>query len=57
MTSLAPTSPSEKSAQRSTSDRYWDAYQRRTLPKEFLALSVIGATLSFGFIAAVSAFL
>ncbi|MBF4457835.1 MULTISPECIES: hypothetical protein [unclassified Pseudoclavibacter] len=57
MTSLAPTSTSEKSAKRSTSDRYWDAYQRRTLPKEFLALSVIGATLSLGFIAAVSAFL
>ena len=57
MTSVAPTSPSEKSSQRSTSDRYWDAYQRRTLPKEFLALCAIGAMLSVGFIAAVSTFL
>ncbi|MBB2959080.1 hypothetical protein ACFPRL_13835 [Pseudoclavibacter helvolus] len=57
MTSVAPTSPSEKSSQRSTSDRYWDAYQRSTLPKEFLALCAIGAMLSVGFIATVSTFL
>ncbi|WP_394255710.1 hypothetical protein [Pseudoclavibacter helvolus] len=57
MTSVAPTSPSEKSSQRSTSDRYWDAYQRSTLPKEFLALCAIVAMLSVGFIATVSTFL
>ncbi|MGO2750482.1 MAG: hypothetical protein ACTIA6_10570 [Pseudoclavibacter sp.] len=57
MTSATPTTSPEKSTTLSTSDRYWDSYQRRTLPKEFLALCAIGATLSVGFIAAVSTFL
>lgn len=57
MTSATPTTSTEKSTKLSTSDRYWDSYQRRTLPKEFLALCAIGATLSVGFIAAVSTFL
>lgn len=57
MTSATPATAPEKSTKLTTSDRYWDAYQRRTLPKEFLALCAIGATLSVGFIAAVSSFL
>ncbi|WP_424466805.1 hypothetical protein [Pseudoclavibacter helvolus] len=57
MTSATSTPSTEKSVKPSTSDRYWDAYQQRTLPKELLALCAIGATLSVGFIAAVSTFL
>lgn len=57
MTSVTPTSLPEKSSALSSSDTYWDSYQQRTLPKEFLAICAIGATLSVGFLAAVSAFL
>ncbi|WP_181026882.1 hypothetical protein [Pseudoclavibacter sp. RFBB5] len=57
MTSATPTTTTEKSTALSSSDTYWDSYQQRTLPKEFLALCAIGATLSVGFLAAVSAFL
>lgn len=57
MTSATPTTTPEKSTALSSSDTYWDSYQQRTLPKEFLALCAIGATLSVGFLAAVSTFL
>ena len=57
MTSATPTTTTVKSTALSSSDTYWDSYQQRTLPKEFLALCAIGATLSVGFLAAVSAFL
>ncbi|NYF14783.1 hypothetical protein HDC34_003118 [Pseudoclavibacter sp. JAI123] len=57
MTSATPTTTPEKSTALSSSDTYWDSYKQRTLPKEFLALCAIGATLSVGFLAAVSAFL